>query len=139
MRIKREKVLKSTRNSSSRCYYAHFERFLSRIHPEMVKWRNLCPNAQIQELYSSPPPRRLSQKLFCGLPRANQNRGCSEILFHTSISEKISTTPRAIPFTLLTKRTHTHTHQIYVRCNRSSLPTAFSRRARSASSDLQTP
>ena len=45
-----------------------------------------------------------------GLPRANQNRGCSEILFHTSISEKISTTPRAIPFTLLTKRIHTHTN-----------------------------
>ena len=110
---------------------------------KMEKFIPKCPNPRI--ICESPPPlRRLFKKLFCGvhaafgLPRANQNRGCSEILFHTSISEKISTTPRAIPFTLLTKRIHTHT-QIYVRCNRSSLPTAFSRRARSASSDLQTP
>ena len=135
MRIKRGKILKSTRNSRSRCYYVHFERFPSRIHPEMVKWRNLCPNPRI--ICEFPPP--LLEDSLRSCLRANQNRGCSEILFHTSISEKISTTPRAIPFTLPTKRTtHTHT-QIYVRCNRSSLPTAFSRRARSASSDLQTP
>lgn len=111
---------------------------------KMEKFMPKCPNPRI--ICESPPfLKTLSEVVLWvqafGLPRANQNRGCSEILFHTSISEKISTTPPRDTFsTLVTKRIHTHTHtQIYVRCNRSSLPTAFSRRARSASSDLQTP
>ena len=110
---------------------------------KMEKFMPKCPNPRI--ICESPPLQKTLSEVVLwvqafGLPRANQNRGCSEILFHTSISEKISTTPRAIPFKHSSQREYTHTHtQIYVRCNRSSLPTAFSRRARSASSDLQTP
>jgi hypothetical protein len=94
----------------------HFERFPSRIHPEMVKWRNLCPNAQIQELYRESPPdeERLSHELIVGAgfwPRANQNRGCSERYYFTHQSLKRSQRPPARYLLHSSQREYTHTHK----------------------------
>ena len=153
-RIKKENSPKRTLDSRHRRHNECIERFTSRINPKMVKRRNFRPISEklnwsgkegVQQSSSSTKPTKKSITSAKTETPANQNHTffswIHAIFYYFSVTRvefgKILRHPRHI-YTLQYEHTHIYT-RTYIKCNRSSHPTAFSRRARSAPSALQTP
>ena len=159
-RIKKENSPKRTLDSRHRCHHECIERFTSRINPKMVKRRNFRPISEKlnwrgeegREGRGRQHEEGQKQKKNCqnrdqpaGQPAKSESHVFPRIhaIFYyfcgyTRVEfEKILRDPRH-KYTLHNEHTHIYT-RTYIKCNRSSHPTAFSRRARSAPSALQTP
>jgi hypothetical protein len=159
-RIKKENSPKRTLDSRHRCHHECIERFTSRINPKMVKRRNFRPISEKLSWRGEEGREGRGRSARRGTKTKKKNYAKTEtsqpiritrfsedsrdiLLFlryavtHSVEFEKILRDPRH-NYTLHNEQTHIYT-RTYIKCNRSSHPTAFSRRARSAPSALQTP
>ena len=160
-RIKKENSPKRTLDSRHRWHHECVERFTSRINPKMVKRRNFRPISEKlnwrgrreggqQASKKSREKEKQKQKSIINRGKTKNSqpiritrsfRGFTRYFIIFAVTrvefEKILRDPRH-NYTLHNEHTHIYT-RTYIKCNRSSHPTAFSRRARSAPSALQTP